>query len=82
MAERFASVPDVVERLRTADYLADPAIAGVVYLADRLAVLELRIRGSDVDIGRRRGRHRRSHGSDSRTLDLTANHLDRGQVRQ
>ena len=36
MAERFASVPDVVERLREADYLADTAIAGVVYLADRL----------------------------------------------
>ncbi|MCL4292136.1 MAG: MoxR family ATPase [Acidimicrobiia bacterium] len=36
MAERFASVDDVVERLRKVDYLADPSIAGVVYLADRL----------------------------------------------
>jgi MoxR-like ATPase len=36
MAERFASVDDVVERLRSVDYLADPSIAGVVYLADRL----------------------------------------------
>ena len=36
MAERFGSVPEVVERLRTVDYLADPGIAGVVYLADRL----------------------------------------------
>ncbi|HEY7439523.1 MAG TPA: MoxR family ATPase [Acidimicrobiia bacterium] len=36
MAERFASVGDVVDRLRTADYLADTSIGGVVYLADRL----------------------------------------------
>ena len=36
MAERFSSVADVVERLRTVDYLADTGIAGVVYLADRL----------------------------------------------
>ena len=36
MASRFASVDEVVERLRTVDYLADHSIAGVVYLADRL----------------------------------------------
>jgi MoxR-like ATPase len=36
MAERFASVDDVTTRLRAADYLADPAISGVVFLADRL----------------------------------------------
>src|SRR5436853_5588114 len=36
MADRFKSVDDVVERLRTVDYLADTGIAGVVYLADRL----------------------------------------------
>src|SRR6478735_1928766 len=36
MAERFASVDDVTSRLRGADYLADSAISGVVYLADRL----------------------------------------------
>ena len=36
MAERFASVDDVIARLRGGDYLADPTIAGVVYLADRL----------------------------------------------
>ncbi|HEX2737944.1 MAG TPA: MoxR family ATPase [Acidimicrobiia bacterium] len=36
MAERFESVGDVVDRLRTADYLADANIAGVVFLADRL----------------------------------------------
>ncbi len=36
MADRFESVDDVVERLRAVDYLADPNIAGVVYLADRL----------------------------------------------
>jgi MoxR-like ATPase len=36
VAERFASVGDVIERLRTADYLADANIGGVVYLADRL----------------------------------------------
>jgi MoxR-like ATPase len=36
MAERFASVDDVTERLRAVDYLAAPAISGVVFLADRL----------------------------------------------
>jgi MoxR-like ATPase len=36
MAERFASVEGVIERLRDADYLADTNIGGVVYLADRL----------------------------------------------
>jgi MoxR-like ATPase len=36
MADRFTSVEDVVDRLRAVDYLADPNIAGVVYLADRL----------------------------------------------
>jgi MoxR-like ATPase len=36
MAERFDSVPAVVERLRGVDYLADTSIAGVVYLADKL----------------------------------------------
>ena len=36
MAERFESVGDVIDRLRSADYLADANIAGVVYLADRL----------------------------------------------
>jgi len=36
MAERFDSVPDVLQRLRSVDYLADTSIAGVVYLADRL----------------------------------------------
>jgi MoxR-like ATPase len=36
MAERFESVDDVITRLRTADYLADVGIAGVVFLADRL----------------------------------------------
>lgn len=36
MAERFESVPDVTERLREVDYLADANISGVVYLADRL----------------------------------------------
>ena len=36
MGERFQSVDDVVTRLRTADYLSDAGIAGVVYLADRL----------------------------------------------
>jgi MoxR-like ATPase len=33
---RFTSVDQVVSSLRDADYLADVAIAGVVYLADRL----------------------------------------------
>jgi MoxR-like ATPase len=36
VAERFRSVDDVVARLRTADYLADTSIGGVVFLADRL----------------------------------------------
>jgi MoxR-like ATPase len=36
MAERFASVDEVTARLRGADYLADPGISGVVFLADRL----------------------------------------------
>src|SRR5712671_4490058 len=36
MAERFASVPDVVQSLRSVDYLADTSIAGVMFLADRL----------------------------------------------
>ena len=36
MGERFASVDEVVDRLRTVDYLSDTGIAGVVYLADRL----------------------------------------------
>ena len=36
MAERFQSVSDAVDRLRGVDYLADPGIAGVVFLADRL----------------------------------------------
>ncbi len=36
MAERFEGVDDVIARLREADYLADPSIAGVVFLADRL----------------------------------------------
>ena len=33
---RFASVDDVLDRLRAVDYLADISIAGVVFLADRL----------------------------------------------
>jgi MoxR-like ATPase len=36
MAERFASVDDVTARLREVDYLANSAIAGVTFLADRL----------------------------------------------
>jgi len=36
VGERFESVSDVITRLRTADYLSDAGIAGVVYLADRL----------------------------------------------
>ncbi len=36
MADRFASVDDVITRLRAVDYLSDANIAGVVYLADRL----------------------------------------------
>jgi MoxR-like ATPase len=35
-ARRFESVTDVLQGLRKVDYLADPNIAGVVYLADRL----------------------------------------------
>jgi MoxR-like ATPase len=34
---RFDSVEDVRERLRKVDYLSDEGIAGIVYLADRLA---------------------------------------------
>jgi len=33
---RFASPPEVVDRLRAADYLSDESIATVVFLADRL----------------------------------------------
>ena len=36
MAERFASVQEVAERLAAVDYLATPMIANVVFLADRL----------------------------------------------
>ncbi len=36
MADRFESVAQVIERLRTVDYLSDASIAGVVYLADKL----------------------------------------------
>jgi MoxR-like ATPase len=36
VGERFSSVDDVIERLRGVDYLSDEAIAGVMYLADRL----------------------------------------------
>jgi len=36
VGSRFDSVDDVVDRLKKVDYLADPSIAGVVYLADRL----------------------------------------------
>ncbi len=36
MAERFDSVPEVLDRLRGVDYLSDTSIAGVVYLADKL----------------------------------------------
>ena len=36
MANQFESVPEVIERLRSVDYLSDANIAGVVYLADRL----------------------------------------------
>jgi len=36
VSERFESVPEVIDRLRAVDYLADANIAGVVYLADRL----------------------------------------------
>ena len=36
MADRFTSVDDVIDRLRSVDYLADPNIGGVVFLADRL----------------------------------------------
>jgi MoxR-like ATPase len=36
VAERFASVEKVTASLRAADYLADAAISGVVFLADRL----------------------------------------------
>ncbi|MGI9032195.1 MAG: AAA family ATPase [Acidimicrobiales bacterium] len=36
MGERFASADEVLGGLRSVDYLADEAIAGVVFLADRL----------------------------------------------
>src|ERR1700704_2722777 len=36
MAERFDSVEGVAKHLRSADYLSDSSIAGVVFLADRL----------------------------------------------
>jgi MoxR-like ATPase len=36
MAERFDSVAAVTQELRNVDYLADPNISGVVFLADRL----------------------------------------------
>lgn len=36
MAERFGDMEEVQRRLRDADYLADPAIASAVFLADRL----------------------------------------------
>lgn len=36
MADRFGTVDQVIEDLRKVDYLADPSIASVVYLADRL----------------------------------------------
>ena len=36
MAHRFESADDVVARLASVDYLSDTAIAGVVFLADRL----------------------------------------------
>ena len=36
MAERFASVDDVAERLRSVDYLPSGQISSVVFLADRL----------------------------------------------
>src|SRR3712207_5832932 len=36
MGERFESIDAVRAGLRSVDYLADEAIAGVVYLADRL----------------------------------------------
>jgi MoxR-like ATPase len=36
VSNQFESVPDVIDRLRSVDYLSDANIAGVVYLADRL----------------------------------------------
>ena len=36
MADRFESIPQVIDRLRTVDYLSDASIAGVVFLADKL----------------------------------------------
>jgi MoxR-like ATPase len=36
MGERFSSIDDTAARLREVDYLSDSAIAGVVFLADRL----------------------------------------------
>ena len=37
MAYRFEDIPSVRDSLGKVDYLADEGIAGVVYLADRLA---------------------------------------------
>ena len=36
MTYRFASVEEVTERLQATGYLADPMIANVIWLADRL----------------------------------------------
>jgi MoxR-like ATPase len=36
MADRFETVPQVREGLKSVNYLADEGIAGVVFLADRL----------------------------------------------
>jgi MoxR-like ATPase len=36
MAERFASIDDVTDRLRSVDYLPSPQISSVAFLADRL----------------------------------------------
>ena len=36
MADRFESVAQVIESLRSVDYLSDASIAGVVFLADKL----------------------------------------------
>ena len=63
MAERFASVPDVLERLRGVDYLADTSIAGVVYLADRLGKPVL----VEGPAGSRQDRAREGGGRDHRT---------------
>ena len=49
MAERFASVPDVLERLRGVDYLADTSIAGVV---PRRPARQARARGGARGVGK------------------------------